>query len=305
MRVTALAQQQFTLSHIQDLQGRIATRNISITSGRTAQRYSEIAEESKRLVNLESAHVELTRYVANNQQVEQRLQVMETNSSQLVDIAAEIRTQLVSAINQGNAPSSGIDVLAQNLLEQVSSVLNVNLDGRYLFSGTKTNTPPVDLTDPAFIVPLATYPSTADANYYQGDQQVLSVRADVDLTVNYGVTADDPAIEKLVRSLHLVSTTVVGPNPDIARLNEALRLAEEAVNELPDILTRIGAAGASLSMASAAHNETLLYTEESISNIANTDLAEAITLLSADRATLEASFAALAQMRSISLLNFL
>ena len=99
----------------------------------------------------------------------------------MVDIAANIRTQLVSAINEGNAPASGIDTLAQNMLNQVSSILNVDLDGRHLFAGSKTNTRPVDLNDAAFLVPPATYPSTADTTYYQGDAELLSVRADVDL----------------------------------------------------------------------------------------------------------------------------
>jgi flagellar hook-associated protein 3 FlgL len=305
MRVTALAQQQFSLQQIQKLQERIANQNIAITSGVTAQRYSGVSEESKRLVNLEASHTQINRFMQNNTIVDQRLQTMETNVSQLGEIASTIRTELVSALNEGNAPVSGIDTLAQNLLDQVSSILNVSFDGRFLFSGSMTNTAPVDLNDPMFVVPPATYPSTADLNYYQGDQDILSVRADVDLTVNYGVTAADPAIEKLIRTLHLVSTAIVAPNPDTARLSDALDLAEQAANEIPLIVSQIGAARKTLETANAVHSETMLYTEQTIGDLQNTDLAEAITLLSADQSSLEASFATLAQMRSISLLNFL
>jgi len=305
MRVTALAQQQFSLDQIKNLQGRIAEKNIAITSGVNAQRYSGISEDSKRLVNLEATHVELTRFMGNNTIIDQRLQTMETNVSQLGDIASDIRTQLVSAINAGNAPVSGIDVLAQNMIDQVSSILNVSFDGRFLFSGSMTNTPPVDLNDAAFLTPPGAYPSTADTTYYQGDQQILSIRADVDLTVNYGVTADHPAIEKLIRTLHLVATATVAPVPDLARLNEALAVAEEAARELPLVVAGIGSARKSLETANAIHSETLLYTEQTIGDLANTDLAEAITLLTADQSSLEASFATLAQMRSISLLNYL
>lgn len=305
MRVTALAQQQFALDQIKKLQTRMADQNISITSGVTSQRYSGVAEESKRLVNLEATHTQLSRFVQNNTIVDQRLQTMETNVSQLGEIASEIRTQLVSALNSGNAPVSGIDVLAQNLLDQVSSILNVSFDGRFLFSGSMTNTAPVDLTDPMFVVPPSVYPSTPDLNYYQGDQQILSVRADTDLTVDYGVTAADPAIEKLVRTLHLVSTAITSPVPDTARLQEALSVAEEAANEIPLVVSRIGAARKSLETANSVHNETILYTEQTIGDLQNTDLAKAITLLSADQSSLEASFATLAQMRSISLLNYL
>jgi flagellar hook-associated protein 3 FlgL len=305
MRVTALAQQQFALDQIKKLQSRIAEKNIAITSGVNSQRYSGVAEASKRLVNLEATHVQLSRFVENNTIIDQRLQTMETNVSQLGEIASDIRTNLVSALNAGNAPVSGIDVLAQNLLDQVSSILNVTFDGRFLFSGSMTNTAPVDLNDPMFLVPGGVYPSTPDLNYYQGDQQVLSVRADTDLTVNYGVTAADPAIEKLIRTLHLVSTAITAPVPDTARLTEALTLAEEAANEIPLIVSQIGASRKTLETANAVHSETILYTEQTIGELQTTDLAEAITLLSADQSSLEASFATLAQMRSISLLNFL
>ena len=95
MRVTALAQQQFTLDQIKNLQSRIAEKNIAITSGVNAQRYSGVSEDSKRIVNLEATHVSLTRFVQNNTIVDQRLQTMETNVSQLGEIASEIRTELV------------------------------------------------------------------------------------------------------------------------------------------------------------------------------------------------------------------
>jgi flagellar hook-associated protein 3 FlgL len=305
MRVTTLAQQQFSLEQIKNLQTRMANENISISSGVTAQRYSGIAEDSKRLVNLQATHESISRFVDNNTVIDQRLQTMETNVSQLGDIASQIRTQLVSALNAGNAADSGINVLAQNLLDQVSSILNVSFDGRYLFSGSMTNTAPVDLSDPMFVVPPATYPSTPDLNYYQGDQQILSTRADTDLTVNYGVTAADPAIEKLIRTLHLVATSVVSPVPDTSRLQDALGVAEEAANEIPQIVSQIGAARKSLETANSVHNETLLYTEQTIGDLQNTDLAQAITLLNADQSSLQASFATLAQMRQVSLLNYL
>ncbi len=305
MRVTNFAQQNFMFAQIQSLQGRTAEQNIAITSGKSAQRYSGIAAESKRLVSIEATHVRITRYSDNNKLVDQRLQTMESSVSQLVDLASSFRTELVGALNSNNATVSGIDTKAGNLLEQVAGILNIEFDGRYLFSGSKTNTKPVDLNATGFVVPPSTYPSSADTNYYQGDGNTLATQAGPDLSLSYGLRANEQAFEKLVRSLNLVSTAVVAPNPDTARLNEGLRLAEEAVTELTQTVSRIGVSRSAIDTANKGHEETLLYAEQTIGEIANTDLAKAITILSGDRASLEASFAALAQMRSISLINFL
>lgn len=305
MRVTNFAQQNYMFAQVQALQSRNVDQNIAITSGKTSQRYSGIASESKRLVSIQATHVRITRYADNNMLIDQRLQTMESSVSQLVDIASSLRSLLVGSLNVDNASVSGIDVEAANLMQQVAGILNTDFDGRYLFAGSKTNTQPVDLTDAGFVVPPATYPSSANTNYYQGDDNTLATQAGPDLNLSYGMRANEAAFEKLIRSLHLVSTAIVSPVPDRARLNEGLRLAEEAVSELAQMVSRIGVARSAIDTANKGHQETLLYAERTIGEIGNTDITEAITILTGDRASLEASFAVLAQMRSISLLNFL
>lgn len=305
MRVTNFAQQNYMFSQVQALQSRNVDQNIAITSGKTSQRYSGIASESMRLVSIQATHVRITRYADNNMLIDQRLQTMESSVSQLVDIASSLRTMLVGSLNANNASVSGIDVEAANLMQQVAGILNTDFDGRYLFAGSKTNTQPVDLNDAGFVVPPSTYPSSADTNYYQGDAITLTTQAGPDLNLSYGLRANEAAFEKLIRSLNLVSTAIVSPVPDAARLNEGLRLAEEAVSELAQMVSRIGVARNAIDTANKGHQETLLYAERTIGEIGNTDITEAITILTGDRASLEASFAVLAQMRSISLLNFL
>ena len=305
MRVATFAQQNFFLQEMQTLQARISDRNIEVTSNKKAQRFSGIHVDAKQLISIESTHARLNQFVSNNQTVDQRLQEMETAAGSLVDIAAEMRTSLLQAINLDNANQMGLDTQAQALLEQVASLLNTEFNGRFLFSGTKTDTRPVDFSDPGFVPPPSTYPSTANTTYYQGDQQILKVRVDPDNEIDYGIKADDPAIEKLIRGLHLTSTAIISPVPDDTRLNEAVRVLQEALEELPVLLSGIGVTRGTIETANKQHDEAILYAEQSINDLGNTDWTEAITLLSADQTTLEASFAALAQMSQVSLLNFL
>lgn len=305
MRVSTFAQQSFFLQEMQTLQARIADRNIEITSGKRAQRFAGIHIDAKQLVSVEATHARLTQFVGNNKLVDQRLQEMETATSGLVDIAGEMRTSLLQAINLDNANQMGLDTQAQALLAQVGSLLNTEFNGRFLFAGSKTDTRPVDFTDPGFVPPPSTYPSTANTTYYQGDQQTLKVRVDPNNEIDYGITADDPAIEKLIRGLHLTSTAIISPVPDDTRLNEAVRVLEEALAELPVLVSSIGVTRGTIETANKQHDETMLYAEQSIIDLGTTDVTEVITLLAADQTTLETSFAALAQMSRVSLLNFL
>jgi flagellar hook-associated protein 3 FlgL len=302
-RVATSAQQELMMTNIRALQSRVADTMIQASSGKVSQQYSGVAPDAKRLVGLEATDASLTQYVASNTLIDQRLQSMETNTSQLMDIASQLKSLLVQATSSGNAQNMGLDSTAQTLLDQVGSLLNVKLDGRYLFAGSATNAAPVDLT--ALAAPPSTYPSTADTSYYLGDSVTLSTKAGPNLDINYGVKADEPGFEELIRSLKLVSTAVLSPNPDMTRLNEALDVVNQAIQNIPNITAKIGAARAGLTTANAAHNEAQQYVEQNITGIANVDVTDAITRLSADQTNLQASYATIAQLSNVSLLNYL
>lgn len=299
-RVADFAFQQFTNASIASIQQRMAKANLQITTGKNAQLFKDIAADTNRLLSLETQHARASQYLKNVELVSGRLDVMEANLSQLMDIASKFQSQLSQAISGASGGQTNLDAEAQVLLDQVASLLNVERNGRYLFAGARTDTVPVDLTDPDFTTP--TVPSTADTDYYQGDGTTLSVQADVSNSIDYGVTADDPAIEKLIRSLHLAAT---GSSSDVPRLEEALSVVEQAIDEIPSVITRIGTAQRAIDSAIKAHDDALLYTEEAIATIENVDLTKAITQVSQDQSTLEASFAALAQVSRVSLLDFL
>ncbi len=303
-RVADYAQTILTQANLARAQARSTDLNIQISTGKKAQRYSGIATDARRLVSLESAHAKISQYMKNIKAVDVRLQTMESSISGAFDLAVAFQVTLVNALNSENANDMPLAQEAQDRLATLAGLLNVKQDGRYLFSGGRTDIAPVDINDPNFVTPPGTYPSSADTSYYQGDSKLLSVRADDDVTITYGVTAADPAVEKLVRALHLTATLGAGA-VDKARLQESLRLVKEAIDELPQVRSRIGTAQNMLEATSAKHENFLLYTEKTLSDIENVDVTEAAVKLSAVQTTLEASFAVLARTNNLSLLRFL
>lgn len=304
-RVSTIALQNFSIKTIETLQARMAERSIQVSTNKAAQRFSGIAADARRLVNLKTEHSRLSQFMTNNQLVDQRLQVMETNTTQIFDITTDLRTTLVQALSGGVSTAIPLQDIAQSMLDRIQGLLNVQVGGRYLFAGSITNRPPVDFTDSNYTVPGPAIPSAADKNYYQGDATKLSTRASDNLTLAYGINADETGFEEIIRALQLVITTNTSPPPDEARLSEALRVVNLALDDIPPLVARIGGSRSSLESANTEHDETLLLAERSINDLENVDIVKAITLLSADRLTLEASFAALAQMRDVSLVNFL
>lgn len=304
-RIATFSQSQAMLSHVMGLQRQVAEGQAKISSGYNGQNFSEIAEESRRLVTLEAAHTTTERYIKNNDAADGRLQMMETSVSTVQSVLSQFRANLLQALSSNSADGVQLSNAASVSLRQIESTLNVHTDGRYLLGGAVTDRPPVDIDDPAFAPPGTTYPGTADTSYYHGDDAILTVRADDGLDLRYGITAADPAIEKAVRALHLAATASSGGALDTARAQEALRLAGEAVTELPDLIGKIGSTRATLASINASHTDVQLYTEQNINDIEVADMTKLMTRMAELSSTLEASFAVLARIRQLSLADYL
>jgi flagellar hook-associated protein 3 FlgL len=300
-RVANLAQQDRTIALIMDAQTRMRDAQMRVSSGAQSQDYQGIARDTSRLVNLENAHVKVTQYVETNNFVDQRLRKMETSVSGMIDIMSEYKSLLISALNSGNAQNLDMNNQAVQLRDQMAALLNTKEDGRFLFSGAMTDTAPVDTTQ----LPISYTVPTSDgdsAAYFQGNSQKFSVRADDSLTLSYGVTADETGFEQAIRALDLM--VKAGPT-DVTALNHALDVTNQALDGLPDIRTRIGLNRASLESVNQRHNDFLLFAEGTISDLENTDVAQAITELQSAQTSLEASFTTLARLSQLNLMSFL
>ena len=300
-RVANFAQHQRNLAHILDAQRRLNEGQLQISSGKKSQQYSGVARDVRRIVNVEAGHVRTTQFMSNNKLIEQRLQTMETNVAQVFELVTQYKTLVINALNANNSSDLAMPIQTQALLDEVSALLNVEQDGRFLFSGTRTDTRPVDQTGlPAgYVIPT----SDGDASgYYVGDTTKLTVQADENFAVTYGVTADDLGFEQTIRAMHMV---IIGPPNDRATLDEALRVIDQAIDGVSDIRTQIGASRAVLENVNSRLDDFLLFTEQTISDLENTDITKVIINMNSDQVAVEASFAVISRLADLTLTRFL
>ena len=167
-----------------------------------------------------------------------------------------------------------------------------------------TDTIPADLSDAAYI-PQAGLPGTftADTGYYQGDNLTLSIRADDNFELDYGITADNTAFEELLRSLAYMD--YAGANSDIPVLEESFRLMKSALDGLSDLRGQIGANSKVLLQTREAHDDFLTFAENTASQIEDVDIALATTEMSFAEVQLQGSYLALSRMSNLNLLQYL
>ena len=304
-RISNIAQHNLTISQIFETQSRLQRAQLQLSTGKKSPNYSGIAIDSQRLINLESSRSRTDQFVTNNRIVTLRLQTMELSVANIFEAASKLKTILVNGLNAFNASEFSLNLEADNLLQEVSKQLNVKIGDRFLFAGNIIDTAPVDLNAPGYSAPPTVYPSNADTGYFQGDGTRVKVRAADDFDVTYGVTADEAGFEKLIRALQLAKTASTSPTIDRLRLQEALAMVNEAIADIPNIRSRIGASLNALDKADVGHSDLLIFVEETISDIENVDITATVARLAADQVLLEASFLTIAWLRDLSLTNYL
>jgi len=158
--------------------------------------------------------------------------------------------------------------------------------------------------------------TTPKIDYYQGDFQANSVRADAQLDVAYDVRADALAFQQILSAADAIARLPNGDATDVnerAIIEKAHSMVKAALqtptgagyNSISQIRMNITSSRQTLESALERHERFDAYAEGIISDIENIDQADVIVRLQSDQQALEASFSMLGRLQSLSLLNFL
>ncbi|EME69187.1 hypothetical protein H261_14570 [Paramagnetospirillum caucaseum] len=171
---------------------------------------------------------------------------------------------------------------------------------------------------------LSTGTKINSESWYKGDTLQLQHRVDIDRSVDVGIYASDPAFEKAMRALGLIAQgtfgTAGGLDAHQERIGQALFLINDALEspasgtppfgaekagDVKSAASLINSTRKTISLKNEKHNQFIGFLNQRVADIAQVDQTEAVTKLLSDQTALEASYQALAQVRSLSLLTYL
>jgi flagellar hook-associated protein 3 FlgL len=260
-RVSTLAQNTLVTSYSLATKTRMAETQVQVASGMKSQRYSGIALDTSRLLNLEGQRDSASSYIASIKTVQTRVKLMTQGLSSLDEVASNIKSLVNNTRNTQAAFDVAIWSQADNALKQVQEVLNLQDDSGYLFAGARRDQAPVD-TSYATINGAAPFPATPvggpppltpaaplsqaqidqiSAAYYSGATTGadLSVRtSDGTTPIDYGLKGNEEAFKNLIAGLHMIrQANSRYPNPatssadvDQAYLDNGMELITKAIS---------------------------------------------------------------------------
>jgi flagellar hook-associated protein 3 FlgL len=317
---------------IQQSQSRLAEFQIQASTGRAGQNYADIAPRAREALSFENSYIRVKRYQDNIKSANIRIDQFEASINKIQESAETYRTLLVNALNSNNADTIAMAPQARALLDNVAAELNRQIDGKYLFAGSATNTRPVDTTrwggtlamptnlnaPAAYTVPAlpgtpAGFPVTIAANasaeyfgYYMANTTLSTIRADDNMNVTYGNTAADPVYAQLIYAMRLGGTIDAAPAAEQRdRLQGALTMMNQLIGNLADLRATVGSQGKLLDDTNKNHINLLSRFEDTVNEIQGADIPLTMTKLSAEQTQLEASYMTITRLNQVSLVKFL
>lgn len=309
-RVADLAQNRIVRSLILETQERINDRQLQISTLQKSQTYAGISDDASRLVTLEISNRRTEQFMQDNVFVKMRMETTLNSIKGLKTSLTDVRGLLRDLTDDGKL-ATGIDknAISDIKISEISDFLNVRINGRFLFAGSKTNTKPVVpgtmSTAPTYD---GSYNTTAEPSfYYQGDDALQKARIDEGVVLKYGVTATNSGCEKLIRAVRILrSTDVTGGDANYrSKIQEALDIINQAEDELQELEQSVGAKLQQLGLTNKNLKHSRDFLAGFISNLESADTFTAVSELTQEQTMLEASYATVMRLSDLTLTKFL
>jgi flagellar hook-associated protein 3 FlgL len=210
--------------------------------------------------------------------------------SSLSEVVQHVRELTLQAANGSTSDAGRQSIKAQidQLTEEAKNTLNSAYDGRYIFSGTATDTAPY---------------SAATGDAYQGDASPVVRQIGPGVSVQVNVTGDD-VLSGLLPALRTISAHLA--SNDTASLGTSdLQAIDAGFDNLTAKRGAIGAVTNRVDAAGSRLDDTTDITTAYLSKTQHADLPQALTDLSAQQTALQAALRGGATLIQQSLMDFL
>ena len=293
-RIGDLAHNTRLQSYTQSTQTRLRETQVAVSTGKSAQSFTEISDDAALLVATRHERALTEAHITQNRNGIDRLRAMDGALGNITEIVERARSLVVQRLSGPLGEELPLDIEIDTMMREIAGQANIKLDNRFLFAGSRTDTQPLELP--------ATVTSSADlVDAYRGDEVTLTIRADETIEIDMGITGAEllPVLETLA---DLKAAHTAG---DVDAIQAGLDLLEADIGDMANAHGTIGAKMARLESVTDGLSGGLDYLNEIISRIEDTDLPEAMTLLARDRTTLEAAYVTITQISRLSLADYI
>lgn len=276
-----------------------------VSSGRVADNLRGFAPKAEQLIAANSVKSRVEGYLDQGKLIVSRLEAQDLALRETADSAQAARTTLAEALASDRGDSI-MGELQGHFLTAAES-LNTQQGGRFLFAGGQVNTRPVDATR------LSDLTGAADvSDLFRNDALKPVSRLDDNVTIESGFLANEQGTDlfehfKEVQAYVEANGAFSSPLTTAQKtfLEGMLPKFDAAHKALTDSAALNGANQVRVDNSLAQHDDRITLLKGEIKDIAEVDMAEAISRLEQAQTALQASAQVFATLRGSSLLEVL
>lgn len=303
MRI-ATSQFQAMMNQSLDLnQERITYVTQQMANGNRIQLPSDDPVDSVRLSRLKREEASVKQYRSNIAAVNERLTKNEGYLQNMVNDMGSGRDLLVWALDGSNT-SQDLNAMVTSLTALRDSLMysanTIDQEGRYVFSGTSTDTAPI--TYNAAALPGSRYTYAGNTN-----DQLVVVGNGITQVANQNAQGIEKLLNQLDQTISTLSGSTVSANDPAVRnvLTANLDGFDDAMNLVAGKVAVIGGQQNVLKTIDANHENVSLSNQTAILDIGQLDVGTAAIELNGYQTALEASYKAYSKIGSLSLFSVL
>ena len=303
MRI-ATSQFQATMNRgLQDNQSHLAQITAQMASGNKIQLPSDDPVTNVRLSRLTREEAIVGQYRDNIAAVKIRLDKNETFLSSITSDITESHDQLVWAADGGNSNAdlgSMVNTMSSLRDSIFYSANEKDQEGRYVFSGTLTNTPAItyDASQPVG----SRYSFTGNTN-----QQKVVVGNGIAQTANVNLSGLETLLNQMDTTVAELSAPGVSPStPSLqAALKANMDGADATLDQVSGKIADLGGAQNIMSTLDGNHANVSLSNQNALLDLGQLDYGDAATQLNGYNLALQSSYKAYSKISNLSLFNIL
>jgi flagellar hook-associated protein 3 FlgL len=308
-RIATAQQSAYFLSQINKTSAALNTTNQQIASQDVATTYAGFGDQAQVLTASISASARNDAYTTATNLATTQADLQDTQLTSLGTLVTQLQKAVSDAVSN-NDPTTLMGQV-QNIFDQATAILNSkDANGDYIYSGGKTDTPPVTVSS---LADLAALPSVSGA--FDNGTDKKSVQVADGQSVSFGITASDVGTG-LMQALKDIASFDAGSS---GNFNNSTSLSQAQNDFLSNQITSVGTVAVNLNTATAengyAYNQLQSATTQQasmstlyagfINGIQKTNMAQAATQLSLNQTALQAVLQVTSSLNQLSLLNYL
>lgn len=305
-RISTFGHSQLMLSQLLQNQGEFRTAQLQVNTGKKAIDFQGLPRETTTLLGAKAAQTRINQYMSTATEVEAQLNIYNLHLESMGSNLQDLKTTVMDALGTNEAVT--LEGSLEAALATIINSLNATVAGNYIFAGTRTDTPPINITSLADLNAAATAADVFDSN-----QQKSTARLDEGFVMEYGVLAEDAALDAMTAIKAITDFHFGGGGPingQLTAVQEAflqtqVAVLDGAMQTMLDSNVINGTKNRQIGEVLNRHRDADNVLTGFISDIEDVDMAEAISRLNADQLAIEASYQVLGSLNRLSLLNYI